>query len=202
MGIENSHVKEYNTWTIWNITNKREYYDELKSFLTKNLNLQMRNGGNSKRGNNLMEFGFAESKAQNKQKNQKFKCLFLMTSNPKVKDYIFLNMIRKNKEIENKVDKKIKSLHDNGLKKYKRHYYKISFENTFEVNKRELAKSIGLDYDNMQYRVIKMKGSEGGTMIIFKHAIEFLAYPSKKAFDKDKEMIVGIIKNNIIKVHK
>ena len=149
-----------------------------------------------------MEFGASydiKNKNSNKTKT-KFKCLFLMTSNPNIKDYIFLNMIRKDAKIEAQIDKKISSISKEKFEKYKKHYYKISFNNDFEINKRELAKSVGLDYDNMQYRVIKIPGSEGGTMIIFKHAIEFLSYPSKKAFDKDKEKIVKLVKNNVIRV--
>ena len=110
-------------------------------------------------------------------------------------------MIRKDPKLEKKVDEKIKSISKEKYEKYKRHYYKIEFEHNFEINKRELAKSVGSDYDNMQYRVIKIPGSEGGTMIVFKHAVEFLSYPSKKAFEKDKEKIIKMIKENSIKLN-
>lgn len=205
MYVKITDVREYNTWTIWNITNKKEYYDELKSFLIKKLKLEMKNDKTNKKNNNLIEFGVnteIKSKNQNKPVKTKFKCLFLMTSNINVKDYIFLNMIKKDSDIEAKIDKKIKSLSKEKYEKYKKHYYKISFNKDFEINKRELAKSVGGDYDSMQYRVIKIPGSEGGTMIVFKHAIEFLSYPSKKAFDNDKERVINLVKKNIIKVEK
>ena len=160
MEFKITDTKEYNTWTIWNIENKKEYHQKLKSFLTNELKLKIKHNGTREKSNNLIEFGMnVEIESKNHNKSKKFKCVFLMTSNPNIKDYIFLNMIKRNPKIESQMDKKIKSMSKENFEKYKKHYYKIAFNKDFEINKRELAKSMGLDYDNMQYRVIKIPGS-------------------------------------------
>ncbi len=200
MNIRIVKCKEYNNWTVWNIPNKKEYHDELNRFLTKNLKLKMVKNTTAKKSNNLMEFGVVE-KLKNKPE-KRFKCIFLMSSKANKKDYISLTMIRMDKNIEKMVDSKVKKLVKNDFDKYKLHYYKIEFNNDFEINKRELANVYGLDYDTLHYRTIKIPGSEGGTMLIFKHAIEFLAYPSKALFEKDKNKILKVIKENSIQVNK
>ena len=57
MNVKIIKVKEYNTWTVWNIVNKKEYHEKLKKFLTKDLKLITRNNISDKKSNNLIEFG-------------------------------------------------------------------------------------------------------------------------------------------------
>jgi hypothetical protein len=200
MNIRITKFKEYNNWTVWNIPNKLEYHTELKNFLTKKLGLIIANNETTKKSNNLIEFGFIE-KMKNKPE-KRFKCVFLMSSKKNEKDYISLTMIRIDRKIEKMVDAKVKKITKNNFDKYKLYYFKIEFGNDFEINKRELANAYGLDYDTLHYRTIKIPGSEGGTMLIFKRAIEFLAYPSKASFEKDKKKILDVISKNLIRVNK
>jgi len=90
----------------------------------------------------------------------------------------------------------------NDVDVYKKHYYQIELVNKnnkyVEINKRTMSDISGTDYDTMQYRAIKIPGSKGGMILIFKHKIRFLAYPDKASFLKDSKEILKKIKANLI----
>jgi len=191
--------KEYNTWTIWNIPNKDLYHKRIINFIKTNLKLDMKNGekvGRSNKNNHLIEFTKKVDGAK------KPKCQILMTGNPSKKEYIFLNLIVKNKDIENKLSKFIKKTVKESVDVYKKHYYQIELvgknNKYFEINKRTMSNISGTDYDTMQYRAIKIPGSKSGMILIFKHKIRFLAYPDKASFIKDSKDIIKKIKANLI----
>jgi hypothetical protein len=192
--------KEYNTWTIWTIPNNNLYHKRIISFIKNKIKLEMKSGGRfgkKSKKNNLIEFVKKVDGAK------KPKCQILMTGNPNKKEYIFLNLIVKNKELEEKLSKFIKKIVKNdNVEMYKKHYYQIELlsENNkyFEINKRSMSNIAGTDYDAMQYRAIKIPGSKGGMILVFKHKIRFLAYPDKESFIKDSKEIIKRIKDNLI----
>jgi len=192
-------TKEYNTWTIWNIPNKDLYHKRIINFIKNNLKLDMKNDKSLSKGNksnHLIEFTKKIDGAK------KPKCQILMTGNPSKKEYIFLNLIVKDKELENKLSKFIKKTVKENVDVYKKHYYQIELVSKnnkyFEINKRTMSNIAGSDYDAMQYRAIKIPGSKGGMILIFKHKIRFLAYPDKASFIKDSNEIIKKIKANLI----
>jgi len=192
-------TKEYNTWTIWNIPNKDLYHRRIISFIKNRLKLEMKNGektDRSHKNNHLIEFVKKEDGVK------KSKCQILMTGNPSKKEYIFLNLIVRNKELEDKLSSFIKKTVKNDVDVYKKHYYQIELVNKdnkyVEINKRTMSDISGTDYDTMQYRAIKIPGSKGGMILIFKHKIRFLAYPDKASFLKDSKEILKKIKANLI----
>jgi len=194
--------KEYNTWTIWNIPNKDLYHERIITFIKNKLKLEIKNGkslSKSKfaKSNHLIEF------VKNVDGAKKPKCQILMTGNPSKKEYIFLNLIVKDKELEDKLNKFIKKIvKKDNVDIYKKHYYQIELvsknNKIFEINKRTMSNLSGSDYDTMQYRAIKIPGSKGGMILIFKRKIRFLAYPDKASFIKDSKDIIKKINDNLI----
>jgi hypothetical protein len=193
-------IKEYNTWTIWTIPNNNLYHKRIIDFIKNKIKLEMKNGGRfgkSSKKNNLIEF------VKKVDDDKKPKCQILMTGNPNKKEYIFLNLIVKNKEIEEKLSDFIKKIvKNNNVEMYKKHYYQIELlsknNEYFEINKRSMSNIAGTDYDAMQYRAIKIPGSKGGMILVFKHKIRFLAYPDKESFIKDSKEIIKKINDNLI----
>jgi len=100
----------------------------------------MKNGKSltkSSKSNHLIEFTKKIDGAK------KPKCQILMTGNPNKKEYIFLNLIVKDKELENKLSKFIKKTVKENVDVYKKHYYQIELVSKnnkyFEINKRTMS---------------------------------------------------------------
>lgn len=187
--------KLYNTWTIWNVPNEKDYHQKITSFIEKKLKLVPRYGSSKKRNNHLIEFGIKMPKKNGKD----FKCYILMASSNSKKDYIYINLNKMDKEKEAKLNSAIKKIVKKKTEKYKKYYYYVKFDESFEIDKRALAEKVGTDYDTMQYRGPREVGSQGGQIMIFKHKVVFLAYPSLEAIESDKKKILPWVNKNAIK---